>query len=356
VTEQKQREEDIIYTSNHDFLTRLPNRKYFEERLIELDQQQFLPLLVAMIDFDGLKLINDAYGHNIGDEALKKVSEILRNNLRNNDFLARVGGDEFIIVCPNTISDEFNDLQSSILKNLQFTCVDEIKVSLSMGHDVKKCSSTDINEVIKNAENNMYSNKILHGQSARNETIMTLFETLNEKFEEEKLHSDRVSQYCKKMGEKLKLSIDQTKELAFAGLMHDIGKITIPDNILDKPGKLTDEEWIIMKKHTINGYNILRSADKYSRLAEYALTHHERWDGNGYPNGLKGEDIPLFSRIISITDAYEAMTADRPYRKALDSKVAVEELYRCAGSQFDQALVDIFVKEVVQIENREVHQ
>ncbi len=347
VTEQKKKEEDIIYTSNHDFLTKLPNRKYFEEKLVELDQIKYYPLLVAMIDFDGLKLINDAYGHNIGDEALKKVSVILKDSLRKNDFLARVGGDEFILLCPNTTPDEFNDLQISILKNLQLISADDMKFSLSMGHDVKQYASTDINEILKNAENNMYSNKILHGQSARNETIMTLFETLNEKYAEEKLHSDRVSQYCKKMGEKLELSIDHIKELEFAGLMHDIGKITIPDNILDKPGKLTDEEWVIMKKHTINGYNILRSADKYSRLAEYALTHHERWDGKGYPNGLKGEDIPLFSRIISITDAYEAMTADRPYRKALDPKVAIEELYRCAGAQFDRALVEVFVKEVI---------
>ena len=127
------------------------------------------------------------------------------------------------------------------------------------------------------------------------------------------------------MGEELKLSEDQTKELEFAGLMHDIGKITIPDRILDKPGKLTEDEWVIMKTHTINGYHILRSADKYSMLAEYALTHHERWDGKGYPNGLKEDEIPLFSRIISICDSYEAMTADRPYRKALDYKVAIAE-------------------------------
>lgn len=347
VTEQKQKEEDIIYTSNHDFLTKLPNRKFFEEKLGELDQKQFYPLLVAMIDFDGLKLINDAYGHNAGDEALKKVSEILSSCLREDDFLARVGGDEFIVLCPNTTPHEFNDFHITLLKRLQLVSVEDMKISLSIGHEVKQYPFTNINEVLKNAENNMYSNKILHGQSARNETIMTLFETLNEKYVEEKIHSDRVSQYCRKMGEKLMLSVDQIKELEFAGLMHDIGKITIPDNILDKPGKLTEDEWIIMKKHTINGYNILRSADKYSRLAEYALTHHERWDGSGYPNGLKGEEIPLFSRVISITDAYEAMTADRPYRKAVESKVAIEELYRCAGSQFDKILVDIFVKEVI---------
>ncbi len=349
VTEQRLKEEAVIYTSNHDFLTKLPNRKYFEEKLIELDQDQYYPLLVTMIDFDGLKLINDAYGHNIGDIALQEVSRVFKNSLKETDFLARVGGDEFVILCPNTTSEEFNILYNIIMSNLQLVVVEDMKLSLSIGHDVKKHHSMDINEVLKNAENNMYSSKILHGQSARNETIMTLFETLNEKYEEEKLHSDRVSKYCKQMGEKLNLTIDQIKELEFAGLMHDIGKITIPDNILDKPSDLTDDEWTIMKKHTINGYNILRSADKYSKLAEYALTHHERWDGTGYPNGLKGEEIPLFSRIISIADAYEAMTADRPYRKSLDSKVAVSELYRCAGSQFDETLVEIFVKEIVQI-------
>ncbi|MBS3991766.1 MAG: diguanylate cyclase [Erysipelothrix sp.] len=347
VTEQKLKEEAVIYTSNHDFLTKLPNRKYFEEKLIELDQKRFYPLLVTMIDFDGLKLINDAYGHNIGDKALREVSMVLSSSIRGSDFLARVGGDEFVILCPNTTSDEFNDLQLTITKNLQSVVVEEMKLSLSIGYDIKKYETTDINEVLKNAENNMYSSKILHGQSARNETIMALFETLNEKYETEKLHSDRVSKYCKKMGETLRLSFDQIKELEFAGLMHDIGKITIPDNILDKPDKLTEEEWIIMKKHTINGYNILRSADKYSRLAEYALTHHERWDGKGYPNGLKGEDIPLFSRIISIADAYEAMTSNRPYRKALDSRIAIAELYRYAGTQFDEKLVEIFVKEVI---------
>lgn len=350
VTDRKQKEIDIVHTSNHDFLTGLHNRKYFEERLIELDQKEYYPLLIAMIDFDGLKLINDAYGHDIGDESLKNVSKILMKSVRESDFVARIGGDEFIILCPQTTLNDFEKIKDSILSNINFINVEDMKFSLSMGYDVKYDLATDMSNVLKNAENNMYSNKILHGQSTRNETIMTLFETLNEKYDEERLHSDRVSQYCKHMGETLKLTKDQIKELEFAGLMHDIGKITIPDSILDKPGKLTDEEWVIMKKHTINGYHILRSADKYSRLAEYALTHHERWDGKGYPNGLKGEEIPLFSRIISITDAYEAMTADRPYRKALDKKIAIEELNRCAGSQFDKSLVEVFVNEIIQEE------
>jgi HD-GYP domain-containing protein (c-di-GMP phosphodiesterase class II) len=149
------------------------------------------------------------------------------------------------------------------------------------------------------------------------------------------------------MGDKLNLTKNEILELEFAGLIHDIGKITIPDSILKKPGKLTEDEWTIMKTHTTHGYQILRSADKYSKLADYALTHHERWDGKGYPKGIKEEEIPLFSRIICICDAFEAMTSDRPYRKALPVESAIEELIRCSGSQFDPYLVNLFVKKVL---------
>lgn len=350
VTDQKHKEDEIIYNSNHDLLTGLPNRRYFEEKLKEFNQDKYFPLVVAMFDFDGLKLINDAYGHDIGDEALIKISNVLKESLNENDFVARVGGDEFVMLCPHTTKNEFDRKQSHITNNVRSIKHLDMSYSLSSGYDIKTDSSIKITDILKNAENSMFANKTLHGQSSRSETIITLFETLKDKYDTEKLHSDRVSHYCKLMGEKLNLNQNQIKELEFAGLMHDIGKITIPDSILDKPGKLTDDEWVIMKKHTINGYQILKSADKYSRLAEYALTHHERWDGKGYPNGLSGEDIPLFSRIISIADAYEAMTADRPYRKALTKEIAIDELNRCVGSQFDAKLVDVFINEVLLVE------
>jgi HD-GYP domain-containing protein (c-di-GMP phosphodiesterase class II) len=193
----------------------------------------------------------------------------------------------------------------------------------------------------------MYSKKTLHNQSSRNQVITALFNSLKEKYNEERIHSDRVSQYCLAMGKKMNLTYSEVLELELAGRMHDIGKITIPDHILKKPGKLTEDEWQVMKSHTTNGYQILRSADKYSRLADYALTHHERWDGKGYPKGLKQEEIPFFSRIIGICDAYEAMTSDRPYRKAMSKEYAINELKNCSGSQFDPHLVKIFIDEVL---------
>ncbi len=344
VTDQKRKENEIIYTSNHDYLTSLPNRRYFEEMLLKLDHFEYYPLSITMIDVDGLKIINDAFGHEKGNEVLIMVSNFLKKNKRENDFIARVGGDEFIILRPNTSLEETQELKVAMIGESQMLFIDDLKTSLSMGYSVKTNEFEDTQNTLKEAEDNMYRNKVLHGQSARNESVMAIFNALQDKYQEERIHSNKVSELCKLMGQKLGLTSDETRELELAGLMHDIGKITIPDNILDKPGKLNDEEWKIMKNHTVNGYNILRSADKYSRLAEYALTHHERFDGKGYPNGLKGKDIPLFSRIISICDSYEAMTADRPYRKALGSDYAIEELKRCKNSQFDGELVDAFVE------------
>ncbi len=350
ITERKINEERINYASKHDFLTGLPNRRYFDEAIKRLDQPKYYPIAISMIDIDGLKLINDTYGHNSGDQAINKFSIILRKAWGEKAFISRIGGDEFVIVFSNCDIEEFNLLKNKVLDELSDITVRDVPLSSSLGTAIKTMPSQNIDDVIIQAENEMYSNKTLHNQSSKNQVIVALFNSLNEKYEAEREHSDRVSKYCLMMGEKLNLTNNENLELEFAGRMHDIGKITIPDSILKKPGKLTDEEWVIMKNHTINGYQILRSADKYSNLANYALTHHERWDGKGYPKGIAGEDIPLFSRIISISDAFEAMTADRPYRKAMKIEDAIDELYQCSGTQFDPNLVDIFVDEIIKNE------
>lgn len=347
VTERKMKENEIVYTSNHDYLTNLPNRRYFEEMLKKMSSKEFYPLAIIMLDLDGLKLINDAFGHDQGNNALVKVAEILKAIVGEHDFVARIGGDEFIILSPNSNENFVDDIKIKLSQKVIESQFEDFKFSISFGYSFKNSDSKSIDEVIKEAEDNMYSNKVLHGQSARNESVMTILQALKDKYSEERVHSDKVSYYCMRMGEELGYDKDNVKELELAGLMHDIGKITVPDGILYKPGKLTDEEWKVMKNHTINGYNILRSADKYSRLAEYALSHHERYDGKGYPNGLMGDEIPLFARIISIADSYEAMTADRPYRKSLGHEYAVEELRRCSGTQFDPELLAVFIDKVL---------
>ncbi|MDP2425548.1 MAG: PAS domain S-box protein [bacterium] len=347
ITDRKLSEEKIVYASKHDFLTGLPNRRFFDEKIIEIDQPKNYPIVISMIDIDGLKVINDTFGRHVGDEIILIISQILCLKFCKHAFVARIGGDEFIVVSTKMDIFEFKRMRNEVIEQVSTQKILDIPISLSFGIAIKSNETESINDLIIKAENDMYSKKVLHNESSRNQVITALFDSLKEKYKEERVHSDRVSRYCFSMGEILKLTKNDVLELEIAGRMHDIGKITIPDSILKNPGKLSEVEWDIMKSHTTNGYQIMRSADKYSKLADYALTHHERWDGKGYPKGLKEEEIPLFSRIICICDSFEAMTSDRPYRKALPVKDAVEELLRCSGSQFDPYLVELFVKKVI---------
>ena len=347
ITLRKEYQDKILYASQHDFLTKLPNRRYLDEKMKSFNHAMYYPLIISMVDIDGLKLINDTYGHVAGDEVIIKISEVLTKHFQQDGFVARIGGDEFMIISPQKTIEAFKSKRNEVLDELSHMRVNDIPISLSFGVAVKTTNSELIEDIIVKAENDMYSKKTLHNQSSRNQVITALFNSLKEKYNEERIHSDRVSQYCLAMGKKMNLTYSEVLELELAGRMHDIGKITIPDHILKKPGKLTEDEWQVMKSHTTNGYQILRSADKYTRLADYALTHHERWDGKGYPKGLKQEEIPFFSRIIGICDAYEAMTSDRPYRKAMSKEYAISELKNCSGLQFDPHLVKIFIEEVL---------
>lgn len=296
---------------------------------------------------NGLKLINDAYGHNVGNEALKAIADTLNEVKDNDDFVARLGGDEFAMICLNTNTKMMEKRLKTIEKHISNIHIKDIQLSLAVGYDIKKENNESIRNIFITAENNMYKNKVLTGKSDRNDAIQSILQTLQAKYEEERIHAQWVSDYCRQIGEALNLRADEIKELQLAGLYHDIGKISIPDAILNKPGKLTKDEWETMKTHTLNGYQILRAADHYSNIAEYAMSHHERIDGKGYPNGIKGDDIPLFSRIIAVVDAYEAMTSDRPYRKALLKTDAIKELKRHAGTQFDKDIVEICINEVL---------
>jgi putative nucleotidyltransferase with HDIG domain len=198
-----------------------------------------------------------------------------------------------------------------------------------------------------NADNQMYREKLKHGKIMRSQTIETVLRNINFKYDREQIHTERVSQYSEAIAKAMGLSEQAVNDIKSAGVLHDIGKIIIPPEILNKPGRLTDEEYAIVKRHSETGYQILKSSDEYAKLAEYVLYHHERWDGSGYPQGLKGEEIPLQSRIISVADAYEAMTAIRPYQKTQTKEEATAELLRCAGTQFDPRIVDVFVRQVL---------
>ena len=340
-TEKQEKRERIEYLSYHDQLTGLYNRHFFEEELKRLDTERNLPFTIAMVDVNGLKLTNDVFGHEAGDMLLKCVAEALKNECRAEDIIARIGGDEFVILFPKTSVSESKDIIHRIYQGIeQFDC-SNIIMSVSIGVETKDKKELNIREVFSRAEDQMYRKKLVESQEMRIRTIELIMETLHQKSPEEKEHSEKVERICKKLGEALKFDEESQAEIEMLGAMHDIGKIAISDEVLNETGLLSILEREEIKKHPEIGYQILKSADAYSSLANDVLSHHERWDGEGYPRGLKGEDISLMARILSIAEAYVAMISDRTYKPAMTHEEAIAEIIACVGTQFDPKLVTL---------------
>lgn len=347
-TEKKKKQDEIAYLSYHDQLTGLYNRRFFEEELKRIDVSRNLPFTVAMADLNGLKLINDAFGHRMGDELLKKVSEILKKECRSDDIVARIGGDEFVILLPRTSEEDAQRVVTRIYKSMEEERVEDNIVSVSMGWSTKNEAHQDIKNVFIKAEEHMYRRKLIESQIMRNNTIKTIVKTLHEKNADEKIHAQKVSIIARSIGEALGFEVNELDEIETAGFMHDIGKIAINDEILKKPEKLTALEYEEVKRHSESGYHILKALDAYASIAEYVLLHHERWDGLGYPKGISGDEIPIVSRIINIADAFVAMTSDRPYRQAMSEEKAIEELKKYSNLQFDENIVNIFIEKCLK--------
>ncbi|MCF7930208.1 MAG: diguanylate cyclase [Acholeplasmataceae bacterium] len=343
VTENYLHELSILHLSYRDHLTNLYNRRYYTEELARLDHDKYLPLSIVIADINGLKIMNDAFGHQMGDQLLIKVANIFVETFKKESRVTRIGGDEFIILMPNTTTENAHSQIEMLRNRLEEEKIMDMAISVSFGIATKN-EDEPIEEIIKAAEDDMYTHKLFEINSHRNETIKTIINTLHEKNPREELHSERVSSICNLIGKALNMSIDDLKLLTLISQLHDIGKIGIDDSILNKPGKLTDKEWESIKKHPEIGYRILSTAPEYSEIAQDILSHHERYDGKGYPRGLKADDIPLRARIISIADAYDAMISERPYRKALTHNQAIEEIKINAGSQFDPAIAKIFIE------------
>ncbi len=351
VTDKKKKQEEILYLSYRDQLTGLYNRRFYEEELKRLDVKRNLPLTLIMADVNGLKLINDSFGHALGDELLKKVAHVLEKGCRADDVIARLGGDEFVIVLTKTDYHQAEQIIKRINNYAQDEKVSSFDISISFGYETKYNENQDILDIFKNAEDYMYRHKLYESLSIRNKTIDIIMNTLYEKSNGEMLHSKRVSAICEKIAISMNFDKDNINQIRIAGLMHDIGKMGIDEKILNKPETLSSDEWREMRRHPEIGYRILSSSNEFSEISEYVLKHHERWDGKGYPGGFKGDEISLQARIIAVADSYDAMTSDRPYRKKLSVEEAVMEMRRCSGTQFDPSIVDIFIEKVLKINN-----
>jgi diguanylate cyclase (GGDEF)-like protein/PAS domain S-box-containing protein/putative nucleotidyltransferase with HDIG domain len=343
ISDKKKKQEEIEFLSYHDQLTGIYNRRFFVEELKRLDTERNLPISIVMGDVNGLKLINDSFGHGVGDQLLIKVAEMIKRGCRADDIVARLGGDEFVILLPKTNTAETENVIKRINQHLGKEKIASLDISVSFGYETKISMDESIQETLKNTEDHMYRHKLSESSSMRSKTIDMIMKTLFEKNHRELLHSKRVSELCENIAIMLNYDKNDVNQIRIAGLMHDIGKIGIDEKILNKPLKLNQEEWNEVKRHSEIGYRILSSVNEFSEIADYVLEHHERWDGQGYPRGLKGEQISLKARIIAIADAYDAMTCERTYSKVFSKDEAIIEIIKCSGSQFDPDIARIFV-------------
>lgn len=327
---------------SRDNLTGLFNRQFMEGKLKEIASTE-LPFALLIADVNGLKLVNDAFGCEAGDKLLREAAAILKESCREKDILARWDGDEFLALLPDCTSEIAEHIVKQIKAKSQNKKTRAIPLSISTGYATREFRTQKLSDLLKKAEGRMYRQKLSERKSCRSAVISTILAALYAKSTETEEHGERLKNYCHAIGEKLGLSPDEIDELSLLALLHDIGKIGIRESVLQKPGPLTEKEWEEMKKHPEIGFQIVQNIPELSTIAKYILFHHERYDGRGYPKGLKGEEIPLPCRILAVADAYDAMVNDRPYRKSLHREDAVAEIEKNAGTQFDPEVVGVFL-------------
>jgi diguanylate cyclase (GGDEF)-like protein/PAS domain S-box-containing protein len=356
VTERKRMERALQeatarfeYKSFHDGLTGLYNRNYFSEQMARLgkDLTRSAPLSIILIDIDGLKIVNDTLGHKVGDDLLIAAAKTISACFRQVDILARIGGDEFCIVLPGVDHKAALAKKNRISKSVGEYNGDNSTIPLNMSVGV--ATSQDgkgetIYDIYQRADENMYEFKLIQAESQKSKVIDILLSALSERDFVAQGHAERLANMAEMLADRMLLSDEERKNLILLAKVHDMGKVGIPDKILFKPRKLSEEEFEKMKEHAQIGYNLASRSKELFHIADLVLHHHEFWDGNGYTAGLKGEQIPLECRVFAIIDAYDAMTNTRPYRKGISKKRALGELKRCSGTQFEPRLVDEFVR------------
>jgi len=343
IKQHKKYHELYSYSMMYDSLTRLYNREYFEKKLQEMDGEKAHPVGVVIIDVDNMKLINETLGYNTGSELLKNCAKVLKNCLRDKDIIARIGGDEFGIILPGANLDNTKKVSRRLLdKVAEHGRVNtEVPLNVSIGLSATFSPEQTLAAVFNEAENDLYRDQCREKTSS--DTVSLLVNALAERDFINSGHAERMSVNSKFLAQKMGMDERQINDLILLSHIHDLGKVGIPEEVLFKPGHLDRGEWEHIKNHPLLGYQIASSSADLDHIADLILYHHERWDGKGYPYGLKGEEIPLECRMLAIVDAFDAMTNTRPYRAAFTVEEALEEIRRCAGTQFDPNLAEVFI-------------
>ena len=344
----KKTQENLSYLLYHDALTGIYNRAYFEQELGNSTGLSVQGIGIVCCDLDGLKLINDTMGHPVGDQVLIETAKLLNNAFESHGVVARIGGDEFAVILTNIdeayIQRTCQEIRYFLDNNDHGGIGIRLRLSIGWGYFSGSDEKEDVlRNLVKQADDRMYRQKLSSNDSNRNALVHGMLELLKVRDFITEGHSQRLQHYVILLGKLVGLNETQLNDLCLLAQFHDIGKVGISDNILFKPGPLTPEERKKMERHSEIGYRIAQSLPELKPISDFVLKHHEWWNGGGYPLGLKGEEIPIESRILSIADAYDAMVSDRPYRKAIDDAIAKDELRKCAGTQFDPKLVDLFL-------------
>ena len=347
ITERKEVESRIEYITYHDNLTDLYNRSFFQQKSDSFNNEESYPFSVVFIDLDKLKLVNDAFGHQVGDRLLKKASEVVEQSCRDEDFVFRWGGDELVIFLPETSDDESRKISSRIRGNCEKTEFQPIDLSLSIGRASaeKYKEATDLKHLLKEAEENMYENKMNKQKKVSRNILARIEERIEEKAPCIIDHEKRVKDYSLKLGKTIGMENEQLERLGKAARYHDIGRVSLEEKLLNKDQKnMSEEEKNELQGHSNIGYQIAREIQGISEFAQPILQHHEWWNGEGYPQGKSGDDITLNSRVVAIANYYDFLSDSHcNFRQNIDKESALEMIEDRAGSQFDPEITKAFL-------------
>ena len=333
----------IEYLSQHDALTGLLNRASFDQAFHRLASEFDGTVAIITADLNGLKLTNDVFGHSAGDQLLKTAADVIRRTCREEDVIARTGGDEFTILLPDTTLQQAEQIAQRIRQAFADDKSIAIRGSISLGCAARSDMEHNLRDVLERAETGMYQDKTLNRKHSQEEMLDTLVDSLHEHLPREKDHANRVSRLSHDLAVAMKLTADDVRKAADAGYLHDIGKVTLDPALFQPDHVLTPQEQLDLRQHCLVGYRILNAFESTAALAEIVLTHHESWDGCGYPKGLVKEEIPLLARILSITQYYDVLT-NNYHQTALDPSDALSEIQSLSGIRFDPVVTDAFIR------------
>lgn len=328
----------------HDQLTGLYNRYYIDQIIKERSSFSNMNVSVIIADINGLRIINNSHGYDAGNRVIQKAAEVLQELCSKDSLAAHWGGGEFIILLPAQDHDGALAFCKKLKESCRYVTINDFPLSISCGLAVKNREVISLQDAVMEAEDKLVRQKLTEDLSSKRYILKALQKALEAKSFETEAHSRRMQEVAINIGRKINLSDEELSRLELLISLHDIGKISIPEEILTKHERLTESEWDLLKKHSETGYRIVRHSGILAHVAEEILYHHECWDGSGYPQGLKEDQIPLLARITAIADAFEIMSKGHPYKRALNREEIMLEFKKCSGTQFDPALVKVFLE------------